>query len=556
MNQLDAYYKALLEYKKIADSNTGCETFLRALSDAPSALESIELVKTVCTVDEEWVLEIEKGLVHIANAIDENRQFILSKGEVLPIEKVKGISVESVKHLAKHSNLISRAPTNGEVIPDSLYAVERLNDYTVYENRFLYMLLCYLRDFISIRQEKIVEFSHKYEGALTLKKALHLGGREVSYHIDLKEGRKNDVYLRDHSPNKEIINRISVIFQTVLSRLSTPLMEYAAKVSILKPPITKTNVLKMDKHFKGAVELYDYIMAYAKPGYETTEIKQTVSKFDNDLSNDIAHICSLLSFVTYKNALGIGSELACRNSENEERQKRESIKHYRNEIAQIKNKLIDGEIEPEEYILALENRFDVLEDAYIGTEAIREKLFLAEEELSAIRAQNSALELQSKKLDEALENESNRRFEEIRLLKMKYDQKLSDVEMAYSQKVNDAQKEYSELLSSEQSAFNKELAHANHRLELVLQESATLKKAYAKLLEKNLVANAKLETLLAENGEIPKAYTEKEKFDLLEAEYKAFTRLYKRQWKLAKREIQRKLLNIEALKGQKDNDDE
>ena len=75
-------------------------------------------------------------------------------------------------------------------------------------------------------------------------------------------------------------------------------------------------------------------------------------------------------------------------------------------------------------------------------------------------------------------------------------------------------------------------------------------------MEKNLVANAKLETLLAENGEIPKAYTEKEKFDLLEAEYKAFTRLYKRQWKLAKREIQRKLLNIEALKGQKDNDDE
>ena len=53
-----------------------------------------------------------------------------------------------------------------------------------------------------------------------------------------------------------------------------------------------------------------------------------------------------------------------------------------------------------------------------------------------------------------------------------------------------------------------------------------------------------------------KALAEKEKFDQLEKEYKAFTRLYKRQWKLAKREIERKLLNIEALKGQKGGKDE
>ena len=100
MKQLDTYYKALLEYKKIAGSNVECDSFLHAFSDADAASEGIELLKTVCTVEEDWVAAIEGGLIHIQNAINENRQFILSKGEVLPIEKVKTVSVESVKHLA------------------------------------------------------------------------------------------------------------------------------------------------------------------------------------------------------------------------------------------------------------------------------------------------------------------------------------------------------------------------------------------------------------------------------------------------------------------------
>ena len=41
------------------------------------------------------------------------------------------------------------------IVPDKLYMVEKLSDYAVYENRFLFMLLSYLRDFIQYRLEKI-----------------------------------------------------------------------------------------------------------------------------------------------------------------------------------------------------------------------------------------------------------------------------------------------------------------------------------------------------------------------------------------------------------------
>ena len=141
MNQLDVYYRALSEYRKLTLANSDCTSFRSAIAAAGIEQDKIEIKRAYCTIEEDWVEAIEEGLVHIEKAIKEDRQFIRSNGEIIPIEKVKHVSRESVEHLAKHSNLITRYEEGEDIIPDSLYAVERLNDYTVYENRFLYMLL-------------------------------------------------------------------------------------------------------------------------------------------------------------------------------------------------------------------------------------------------------------------------------------------------------------------------------------------------------------------------------------------------------------------------------
>ena len=108
MNQLDTDYRALLDYKKMTKADRECDALLRAIVTAEARSENITVIRSLCTVDEDWVNAIEEGLVHIEKAIKEERQFILSKGEVVPIEKAKNVSTESVKHLAKHSNLITR----------------------------------------------------------------------------------------------------------------------------------------------------------------------------------------------------------------------------------------------------------------------------------------------------------------------------------------------------------------------------------------------------------------------------------------------------------------
>ena len=165
MDQLDTLYRAFTGYRKETLECHDLEVERNSISRADADDDKLEVTRTICTIEDDWIEEIEKGLVWVEKAIAEERQFIRTNGEIVPIEKVKRVGKESVEHLAKHSNMITRKPEEGKtLIPDELYTVERLSDFAVYENRFLYMMLTYLRDFISLRYDKIVELSTTYNG--------------------------------------------------------------------------------------------------------------------------------------------------------------------------------------------------------------------------------------------------------------------------------------------------------------------------------------------------------------------------------------------------------
>ena len=234
---LDIYYRALADLRRHTKEDRDCEARRKSISSADTANDRIEVIKTNCIIEEDWIEAIEKGLVHVGKAIGEERQFIRSNGEVIPIEKVKQVSKDSVEHLARHSNLLTRKPEEGrDIIPDQLYTVERLSDFAVYENRFLYMLLCFLRDFIAFRYEKIVELTNTYNGKLEMRKNVHQGGRTTVCELKLDEEIKNDAFLKEHNPAKDKIERIDLILKTVIAYLNTPLMEFVAKAPMLKPP--------------------------------------------------------------------------------------------------------------------------------------------------------------------------------------------------------------------------------------------------------------------------------------------------------------------------------
>ena len=134
MAKINVYYRAFNEYRKETLRDKSCAADRKKIKKSGLEFDKFRSIKYKCTIDEEWIKKIEEGLEFVEKAVAEERQFIRVNGEVVPIEKAKKISKHSVEHLAKHSNMITHVPDDpkANLVPDSIYMVEKLNDYAVY----------------------------------------------------------------------------------------------------------------------------------------------------------------------------------------------------------------------------------------------------------------------------------------------------------------------------------------------------------------------------------------------------------------------------------------
>jgi len=610
MNQLDVYYRALSDYRQQTLADHKCTSLRTAIATADAEQDKIVITRSLCTIEQDWVNAIEEGLVYVEKALKEERQFIRSNGEVVPIEKVKHVSKESVEHLAKHSNLITRYDEDEDITPEKLYTVERLSDYAVYENRFLYMMLCYLRDFITIRYNEILEHSNKYEAEISFNKKVTAAKQKMTYTLSMHDVKRDDPYLRENNPAKDTIDRIHLLLKTVIAFLNTPLMQEVSKVAMLKPPITKTNVLKMNNNFKGAVKLYEFIMAYNKKGYTIEPVTTDLSPLQDTLADEMAEASGLVSFLTYEYALELNTSLRESYLREEERRKVERIKQRKERIETLRRKLANAEITIEEYTLTLEDQLRDLS----GQEDRAEKL---EQELDAEREKTRQLTQSVERLTETvetlraeIEDMIQRHFEEIQHLKQvhedemhalivkheaemaeclarhaqeiaelneKHAQEITALGEAHAQQIAALNERHAEELQREreaaeaaaqrhaeaiaamqemarenmervQAAHNEAMADVQGRLDETQAALDKTNEEYATLLEEQRLTSARVKAL----GGVTENYTDKERFGELEREYQAFTKLYRQQWELTKKEIKKQHLNIKNLKDQKE----
>jgi hypothetical protein len=563
MDQLDVYYRALLDYKNAIKANKDCLKLNNAFLSADADSDKLVITRAFCTIDEEWVTEIEKGLVFIEKAIKEDRQFILSQGEVIPIEKVKSVSKESVQHLAKHSDLISEYEEGEDIIPDKLYTVERLNDYTVYENRFLYMLLCYLRDFVSLRYTKIVEATNKYDAELTLDKHFLIGKQTINYSVKLRDIRQDDEYLKAHNEAKEVIDRIMLILKAVLSFLSTPLMEYQAKVPMIKPPITKTNVLKMNNNFKGAVALYDYIISYDKQGYTIENQVTTVAPFSSEMAEEFAQAGGMLTFLSYEYGLGLKQDLKFSYEREEERRKDALVQKVKDQVASLNKRLQKAEISPEEYILKLEEQIKVLEKQCERMEMLRKEVdrlkvnenkLLADIKIAYLDISKLKSEILAKEYEkiQALDEAQRECSQKMAALTDALNAEKLEATAKLIEEINQLQGKIGDLIEINRS----ESDEMQKTLNMKTEEYNTLMFEFEKTREEKRFAEARLKSYRFKNHDMTDTddYTDKDSFDELENELEVFIKFYKKEWTRTKRRIRKDLLNIKNIRKQNEHE--
>lgn len=561
MNQLDVYYRALLNYRKLTESDRECSALRSAIVSSNTELDRIEVKRAFCSIDEDWVDAIESGLVHVEKAIKEERQFIRSNGEVVPIEKVRRISKETTQHLAKHSNLITKYTEGEDIIPDKLYMIERLNDYAVYENRFLYMLLCYLRDFVTLRYNDILDLTHKYEAEISVNKTVNTGKEKLDYTLQMKNVKRDDPYLKENNPAKDIIDRIDLILKAILAFLATPLMSEVSKAPMLKPPITKTNVLKMDNNFKGAVALYDFIILYDKPGYTVEEKVTTISPFGDELSEEMAEIGCLAGFLAYEYGLGIKRSLKEAYLIEEERLKAEKVAERAERIIALKKKLEKTGEGLEDYVLTIEKQLRALESESKRADALAEELKEYKENEIQLKENILGLEGNIKALKNDIEEERHRHFTEMEEMKTAHEDAMHQLILKHEEELGKIKEERRAETERLVQQINDAREQARAAIAEIKEECAAkiknaeteaegYRRQYAALVEDKRVAEARVKAL----GGVDRDFTDRESFNELEREYNAFTRIYKEQWLKAKKTIRKKILSKENIRGQKEQD--
>ena len=560
MNQLDVYYRALSEWRALTTQNRECNTFRKFVAEAGTENDKMQITRVVCTIEEDWISEIEKGLEYVEKAIKEERQFIYSNGEVMPIEKVKHVSTESVRHLARHSNLIGKVEEGEDFVPDKLYTVERLNDYAVYENRFLYMLLCYLRDFITLRYNKILDLTNKYDGVLRFNKEVTLAKQKITYSVDLHDERPDDKYLREHNSAKAVIDRIDIILKTVISFLGTPLMESAAKTPMLKPPITKTNVLKMDNNFKGAVALYDYIISYTKPGYIAEEQKVDFAPFRADFADELSEACAMLSFLMYSNGLGMKQMLKESFEEEEHRREIEAMNKRAEKLEMLRRKIKNSGESPEEYVFEMEKQIKSLESENARIDVLLKEIDAMQEEKEKLDGQINELKGEVERITRENNESEARHSREIEAITEDMNKRIHENLTKYEAEAQALEKECNERLESSNAEMREMREQCRLDVAAAREERRAAEFKYEKLFadheklsEEKTLCEARLKGLRAQQGLMTEEddFTERESFGELEKEFEAFERFYNSQWSKTKKKIRKSILNLDNLTGRK-----
>ena len=522
-------YRIYRTFKKAMLDDPSFKKKVLSLARPNTTIEEIKTQSTIVIVDEEWVNAIEQKLPFLVNAVAEERQFVRSEGEVLPIERVRNVSKESIEDLSKHANYLTHDPaeTGGKIIPDRMLVSKKESDYKVYENRFLYTCLVYLNQFLEMRLNEIIAVTGRYDGRSRYVKKVASRTSNIEVELNLHESRLNDPLASNRGGSAEAVRKISGFLATTRMLLSTPLMKDVSTAPLVKPPITKTNIIRFDPNFRETLELHHFLHSYSKKGYEIKEVESTINPFKGRCKEDFALLLFVDSFLTYVYGSEIDGELHTASEEYDAAEQKRAVDELHHNLARAKRELEESRKTPEEYILLIEEGERLLEKA----------LTQKDDQIAEVeRAKKSDIQRLSQLFDAGLIEHKKELFEAID---------------AKDQEIIEARKENEKAMEEARAAAQKRMDEAKELIEQskaeqakVEQEKKELQKLLSEEREARSIAEAEIISLRMRGGQKDfEAMTSKEKFAYLDAQKKAFDAYYKKQWSLTKKAILKEALS-------------
>lgn len=231
---------------------------------------SVELRKRVLlrSVDETWVQVIEDSLPALDEVIRKPSYFIEEREEVLPIELTKSVSDRSIKHLAQHTDYISRVEGDN-VIPSKLLNVFHDETNQTYENKFVNTLINRLYVFVNLRYNSAKESGQDVKNtSVDFSNEFSQGDvkGKVQLHVELEQPTdENDVVEKNYIFTSDLWRRVERLNKICAEYMSSNFVRDMGK-SFIRPPVMHTNALMKNKSLRQCLSLWEFIESYENTG--------------------------------------------------------------------------------------------------------------------------------------------------------------------------------------------------------------------------------------------------------------------------------------------------
>ena len=252
-------------YEKNGQSNS-----VNEFKEKTNSTLHVETKKKKSSRDTEWLDIIEQTIPYIDNIFRKPNRFIVNEEEIVKIEQTKKVTVETIKHLSKNTNLIQTIDEKtGDVTPSKLLNVRKEESYNTYENRLIYTLVQNTKMFIKRKTDELIESinleneqddNSKDNTKIEYNATSEVNDEKINVQVNLNsETDPNGDESKDK--NKLILDRIEEVKRKIdiVSNAEPYIVIDKLHITLVKEPIRKTNVVLKNVNFQYAMKLWSYL---------------------------------------------------------------------------------------------------------------------------------------------------------------------------------------------------------------------------------------------------------------------------------------------------------
>ena len=295
LDNLDIFYQNYINNLTDQEKDQFVQDFYKALDGGDNTLYQKNMSE-VKTFDETWIDTVESYFPSLDKITRNPRTGLKYNDEIVPIEKAKKVSSQSIKHLSSHTYLIKEVNDDGTIMPKKILVSEADTEYGTYENRFLMTLIerlfIFVRNRFDVIKENILSFDKKH---FNYKSKFNLNDSIIEMDFDLVvKDPLEDKKFNDY--NRNLLGRVENLNKLISSLRSSKFMNLMKNQKTVTTPIMRTQIIQKNVDFNNAYLLWLFLDKYNLLTFDLV-VKEKNLRIDRSYLLDIKKL-ALSSFAT------------------------------------------------------------------------------------------------------------------------------------------------------------------------------------------------------------------------------------------------------------------